>query len=568
MSLKRVLLACAIAPLAFGVAFADEFKFNSAPAAVSEATAQFKTDDHAPDLTALRYYAHSHDSNRVAAEMRRIRADYPGWSPPDDLFSETPAVNEQPLWDLYKKQDFAGVEAKIAEMKQANAGWAPSRFFMNLYAHAKTSQAIVTASDAKQYSEIVKLATAQDGMVSCGELDLAWRVAEGFARSGDEDKAFQIYRFLLTTCNLDKERLATAEKAFEVLTAQDKIDALMALGKKTGDGASEFADLRWNSMRAALGGYAAGTSTTSVEAGRLTPFEVAVKASHNGKDQLLLGWYYRKIRDRQHALDWMRIAYATNPNENSAEGLALAQREAFKFDEAEATAYEWREKNDKFRKMYIDIVSTSITAHGHDADIVRKQSESYTAQQVPVTKPLEGSNGSVYGQALDKPLVYCGQQRPLTQPELERLTRFKAEVEIEKSALGSQAMGWRLYEASLTRDAALWFSHSMLWAPNEPAAVGLAVTARRMNRLDAYRALIAKYGTAYPQLLALNSGVRGCSNGVMTAGKAGEAGADPFAPILNAKNDVALGNGAAVAPAAAVAVAPGALAPSEQPMAQ
>jgi len=567
MSLKRVLLACALAPLTLAVAYADDFK-STAPASSQAAT--FNPDDKAPDLTALRYYAHSHDQGRVAAEIRRIKADHPGWTPPDDLYAdERPKVDEQPLWDFYKKEDFSGVEAKIAELKLAHPDWTPTRDFLDKFAHAKVRKAILDASTAKDWAQVAQLATSQEGMVACNELDLAWRIGEGFGRSGDEDKALSVYKFLLTTCNLDKNRLATALKALEVLTDQEKIDALVALGKKTPAGVSEFAELRWSPIRATLGTYAGGTSKEVADTARLTAFETAVKAGKNGKDELLIGWYYRKVKDRPNALAWMRLAYAADPNENSAEGLALAEREAFKFDEAEALAYEWRDKNDKFRKMYIDIVSTSITAHGHDADVVRLQSERATEQQVPVEKRLEGSNGSVYGQALDKPLVYCGPQRALTQPELERLMRFKAEVEVEKSALGGQAMGWRLYEASLTRDAALWFGRSMVWAPNEPAATGLAVTARKMNRLDAYRLILARYGQAFPQLLALNSGARGCNNGVITAGKDG--GPDPFATVLAAARKDAPPLTAAqgyVEGPPPVVVNPGMLAPSDMPSVQ
>jgi hypothetical protein len=528
MSVKSLLLACVFAPLSIGAAQAQSQDWNPtsraslhpapAPAAASgfataAAVKATKPDDKGPELNALRYYAHSRDLNRVAAEIRRIKLDYPNWNPPEDLYSdEKPKVDEQPLWDLYLKKDYVGIEAKMAEMKAANPAWIPTHDFTDKYLHAKASATIIAMSDDKRWNEVVEAATSQEGMVNCNEIDLAWRVAEGFARTGDEAKATEIYGFILNSCANSPARIGTVQKASEVLTDPAKVDQLIAMGKKRPDGTNEFAPIVEGRIRADLGDFAAGKTTIPVAQERVSAFEKATTASKKSEDALLLGWYYRKTRDHEKALAWTRVAYQGEANVKTAEAYALALRESYNFDEAEKLTYEWRDKGDPFRKLYIDIVSTSITAHGHDADIMRRQSEQETQAQAPVRKELTGSKGDVYGQAFDRPIVYCGQQRPLTTPEIERLMRFKVEVETDKSALGGQAMGWRLYEANLPADAAFWFEHSMVWAPNAPAAVGLAVTAKRLHQTSAYRALLAKYGATYPELLALESRQRNCVN--------------------------------------------------------
>jgi hypothetical protein len=531
MSLKPMLMACVFAPLAFGVALADDAQpatpafsmdaAKTAPQIDAGATAADAktaddvktTDDREPDLSALRYYAHSHDLNRVAAEIRRIKADNPTWNPPDDLYADPKTlVDEGPLWQLYVKKDYAGVDAKIAEMKQVHPNWTPSHDFTQKYAHAKTADLIVAKYADKQWSAIVELATNQEGIVNCNEIDLSWRIAEGFARSGDEDKAADIYGFLLNSCTNQAARLGTAMKAAEVLTKPAKVEQVMALGKKRPDGTNEFAGIVEGRIRADLGDFAAAKTKTPVAPDRIEAFEKTTLASKKWEDELLLGWYYRKTKETEKALAWTKAAYEGDANVKTAEAYALALREGFHFDDAEKLSYEWRDKGEQFRQLYIDIVSTSITAHGHDADVVRRQSEQETLAQVPVEKELTGSKGTVYGRALDKPMVYCGPQRPLTPEEIARLERFKTEVETAKSALGAQAMGWRLYEANMPTDAAFWFEHSMVWAPNEPAATGLAVTARRLNRLAVYREILAKYGQTYPALLALNGRQRTCMN--------------------------------------------------------
>ena len=525
MSVKQMLLACVFAPLAIGAARAEEWQptpkavvplATPAPSATPSATdaapsIAARADGKGPELNALRYYAHSRDLNRVAAEIRRIKLDYPNWNPPEDLYSdEKPRVDEQPLWDLYLKKDYAGIEAKMAEMKQANPDWTPTHDFTDKYAHAKASAEVIAKSDDKQWSDVVAVATSQDGLVNCNEIDLAWRIAEGFARTGDEAKATDIYAFILTSCANQPARMGTVQKASEILTDTAKVDRLIAMGKKKPDGTNEFAPIVEGRMRADIGGFAAGSSTTAAPAESVAAFEKVATTGKKPEDALLLGWYYRKVGDRDKALQWTRIAYQGDANPKSAEAYALALRESYHFDDAEKLTYEWRDKGDQFRKLYIDIVSTSITAHGHDAEIMRRQSEQETQAQAPVRTDAAGGVTEVYGQTLDRPMVYCGPQRPLTAADIERLMRFKVEVEADKSALGAQALGWRLYEGNRPTDAAFWFEHSMVWSPNAPAAVGLAVTAKRFHQFGVYRALLAKFGSAYPEILALNGKQRAC----------------------------------------------------------
>ena len=128
MSVKHMLLACVFAPLAIGAARAQDWNATpdapvtpvrvpaAAPAPASGFAAATETagavpttvDQKGPELNALRYYAHGRDLNRVAAEIRRIKLDYPSWTPPEDLYAdEKPRVDEQPLWDLYLKKDYA-----------------------------------------------------------------------------------------------------------------------------------------------------------------------------------------------------------------------------------------------------------------------------------------------------------------------------------------------------------------------------------------------------------------------------------------------------------------------------
>ena len=80
----------------------------------------------APDLGALYYFASRHDAARVAAEIKLLRATNPDWQPPADLFTAASGVDEQPLWDLFAKRDFAGVRTGIAQLARDKPDWRPS----------------------------------------------------------------------------------------------------------------------------------------------------------------------------------------------------------------------------------------------------------------------------------------------------------------------------------------------------------------------------------------------------------------------------------------------------------
>ena len=67
----------------------------------------------------MRYHASRGDKVAVEAEIERLRREHPGWQPPVDLLAPVPTVDERPLWDLYKKADYAGLRAEIARLQGA-----------------------------------------------------------------------------------------------------------------------------------------------------------------------------------------------------------------------------------------------------------------------------------------------------------------------------------------------------------------------------------------------------------------------------------------------------------------
>jgi hypothetical protein len=95
---------------------------------------------------------------------------------------------------------------------------------------------------------------------------------------------------------------------------------------------------------------------------------------------------------------------------------------------------------------------------------------------------------------------------PLSADDLAIFTKA---VDEERSADGAQVYGWRLYNANDFAGAETWFQKSAEWQPNESAAIGQVVAAKRLNHARDYADLVAKYRATYPKIGELDSMMHG-----------------------------------------------------------
>ncbi|MFO1148298.1 MAG: hypothetical protein U1E62_07970 [Alsobacter sp.] len=406
------------------------------------------------DLSALRYYASQGDTARLSAEIRNLRLLYPNWEPPEDLYETGGSTrDEQPLWDLFAAGRLDEVQDSIAAAQAEQPDWRPSAEFQRKYAAALARRDLVRASDAGQWGVVLSVAEARGDLLVCGDVDVLWRVAEALARSDDAERALDAYRYILTTCKLGPERLATVQKAATLLPSP-MVATLISLGRRKADGTGEFDDVRYDALRRKVGEAARG------DAGNLSPAEVETlekrAAQTRSPDDLqLLGWYHYARKDFDAARDRFAQALAARKDAKSAEGLTLSLKAAGRFAEAEEVGYANRQSDALVRKAYIETVSAAITA----------------------TPPA-----------------------PLSP---ERRARFAEIVAAEKSALGAQSLGWSLYGEKDLKAALGWFKSSVEWQATEEGVIGLVLTARRLGD-PAGEAAMKAYKAAYPRLASLD----------------------------------------------------------------
>jgi len=89
--------------------------------------------------------ARNNELDRVEAEIRRLQALYPGWSPPANLFTGEETNEEQALWDLFATDDLDALDRAIAARQAEQPGWQPSADLVAKIAYKRMRQRLVNA---------------------------------------------------------------------------------------------------------------------------------------------------------------------------------------------------------------------------------------------------------------------------------------------------------------------------------------------------------------------------------------------------------------------------------------
>lgn len=406
----------------------------------------------AVDDTALRYYASQNDTARVAAEIRRIRLVHPDWTPPADLFEGgSDSGEEQALWKLFAEGKLDEIKDQMAAIQEKQPNWRPSPDFATKFEQALARRDLVTASDAGDSATVLSIAEARPQMMVCAEMDVLWRVAEALAKTGTQDKAFDLYRYIMARCPDAQERLATVQKASLVLPTK-MTEKLLAVGPRAGERAS-FESARLDLFRRRIGETINGGG--EIAATDLKAFETSAEQRRSADDAALLGWLRFSKKDYPGAARWFKAAMGYAPLAKAIEGYALSLREQGQLADAEKVSYENRKADPLIAQLYVEILATDLT------------------------------------------------RDPMPTIEAERLTRMAAVVDETKSVTGSQALGWYYYRSGEARIANDWFKRSVAWQPIEANVLGLALSSHKLNDRAAFKAAIAEYGSKFPSVASL-----------------------------------------------------------------
>ncbi|OBQ70108.1 tetratricopeptide repeat protein [Mesorhizobium erdmanii] len=426
---------------------------NAQPVAATQAAAQ--TNPPAPtstapspkvDETALRYFASKGDTKRLEAEIARLKALYPDWTPPEDPLAARPQGDPQldQMWKLYSEGKLAEVRKAIADRQATQPDWQPPSDLLDRLAVAEAREQLVNASDVKQYDAVIRIGSANASLLTCGDVDVLWRVAEAFARTKREDRARDAYLYILRNCAKPEERVATIQKALPLLSRQN-LDQLLATEQKTADGKGEFAAIRGDIARQSLANADTDPKLVIADAD-LAAVQALANDGGLASDDLLLGWYYVRRDNPQSAESWFRKARQKENSAKASQGLALALINQSRPAEAEDILYQWRDADDDVRKVYLAAVANLLA----------------------ITPPP-----------------------PLAAPVLQRMVQ---EVYAAKDAGSAQQLGWYADALNQPQTAAQWFKLALDWKPDdEPSAYGLALTRWKIGDKAGVREIQAQW---------------------------------------------------------------------------
>jgi len=402
------------------------------------------------DESALRYFASQGDTRRVDAEIARLRALYPTWTPPSDLsqLSAGPVVVRDPLldrlWNLYTEGRLAEMRAAIAERQASDPQWKPPQDLMTSLETAEARRRLVNASDSGQWRTVLTVATEMPALLTCANVDILWRVAEAFAKTDQQNRTRDVYTYLLTNCTDPAERLGTLQKALSLLP-EDQVADLLRFERRGPENPDDFGPVRDELARRRVERVSADSKKTATAEDLAVVARLAENPNDTG-NALLLGWYHYHHASPERALEWFKRALDRNAGPKAAEGYALTLQSLKRLGEAEAFAYEWRDRAAENMKAYLDIATALLS------------------------------------------------QDPPPRLEAAVVTRVVPVVSGQRSAGAAQALGWYSYNTGQVATARQWFRTALGWKPDEePAAYGIAVTSQRLGDRAALNVIVAQW---------------------------------------------------------------------------
>lgn len=423
---KRERLASSVA--------AVEYAQADKPAKPADKSADQTMEKPVVDESALRYFASKGDKVRLQAEIARLRALHPDWTPPADPLAAPENTDQQlvAMWKLYSEGKFDDLRKAIGDRKAAEPGWKTPAELLDRLAAAETREKLIVASNARQYDRVVDLGAASPGLLTCSDLDVLWRVAEAFGKTARLSRASDAYGYILDNCAKQPDRLATMMKASALLD-YGQMQALIAREKTLADGTGEFEPIRDDLARRFVG---EGGTNAKLDVATSYLDRLEALASKDGKpsDTLLLGWYYIKRNAMTEAANFFRAAHDKEDTASASQGLALTLIAAKNPGEAEAIMYKWRETSGETWATYF----------------------AATANLLAIQPP---------------PVI-----------EAEVLARISGAVTEKREIKTAEVFGWYALAYQQPRTAAQWFRTTLGWKPDyEPAAYGLAVSRLRLK---------------------------------------------------------------------------------------
>lgn len=447
--MKKLFIAVLLASTAAAGLYIYSVQTSSAPDIRKMATAAEKpvisrfvqadqrqnTEDDAAEVdeSALRYFALKGDKQRLQAEIARLKALYPDWTPPEDPLAPVQIRDTklEQLWKLFADGQYAELRKAIATRKIQEPEWVVPADLLAKLNLAEARQRLINASDNKQYDMVVSLAAQSPQLLTCDEVDVLWRLSEAFAKQDKADRARDGYLYVLKNCTKPEDRLVTVQKALDTLP-YEQAQQVLAAQKTSADGQSEFATLSEDIARRFVAA-AAQNPELKIDKNYLSSLSTIAEKDGSAADAEMLGWYYLRRNDMAAAEKWFLLAKEKDDSVTISQGLALILNSRGEFAQAENAMYPWRDQSPEASAVYFAATSNLL------------------ASDPPARMPAALSQ--------------------------DVMTRIANAAITAKNVSTAEQLGWYARAIGQQPTAIQWFQTALSWDnSNEPSAYGLGVS--------------------------------------------------------------------------------------------
>lgn len=411
------------------------------------------------DLAALYYYARNGEAGRVEAETRRLELKFPGFSVPSDLYAPDLGneVDETTLWQLYERDDYAGIDQEISRIAASHPGWEPSDDFRTKLERRKLRYAMKAAHEAKDFATLVRLGSSLDPMRET-DIDLLWMMLDAYRTNDMREPLTSVYRGILfrpTEGAFSHELiLTTLQKAMEDIPASDLREALHVLSTDP-ELALSMRGLDLDLKRREMGDFASGVSGAPRPApDAVAAVKTAAETQKSPKDLALMGWYMLKIEQPAEAATWFQRLMQDGATPEAVRGMALSLAHQSKNGEA------------------YDVVTEHLDLLTGEDDFLLDQ----------LSFPFKEEGKSDIDERV--------------------LTRYSEAIQKTESADHARLLGWYAYNSRQFEPARAWFAKAFEWKSEADSLKGLALTLTRLGDKKALTALREKQDEAYQSVFA------------------------------------------------------------------
>ena len=433
---------------------------GAAPAVVEpDAAKAAKPVPDTVELAALYYYADQKQEARVNAEVDRLRLKYPDFEVPDDLYANRTLrqVDETPLWSLYEKDDFAGIDALVAKMQAAHAGWQPSADFSTKLKRRKLRVTLTNAYKGKDWIGVISAASAINPVAE-KDADILWMLIDAYREADMQDALLEVYKGLLFRQGTDRlpdpvlvTTLQKATRDFQpdeiraAMTALWQNPSLIAALKPINDDflRRDIADFNTRSER-----------QQPLDDKDIQRMRTLVAAGNDTADMSLLGWYFLKLKQPKEAEPFFTRALALKQTPEFAKGLYLSLAQ----QNRDADAY--------------------ALAAAHLKELTDDPQFLMNALSLRFSKPELG---------------------PIDPKSVEA---YSSTILQTKSADHAEILAWYAYNSLQFQASEAWFVQAWNWEEEPNRLKGIALSFMREGKKKQFAALRARFGDLYPDMWA------------------------------------------------------------------